>query len=106
MKRKVILVVVVVALVAGSLIASNILLAKNSFNGLGKVLVHGSPIDGANGIMFDDADMLYIASGWRPRPLFRWSEVRSVMGFGANLTGSSLVSNIARNADNFISVPF
>lgn len=46
--------------------------------------------------------MLYIASGWRPQPLFRWIEVRSVMGFGANLTGYSIFNYFARNADNFI----
>lgn len=62
MKKIVILVVVVVTLVTGSLLANNMLLAKNSFNGLGKVLVQGAAIDGANGIMFDDNDMLYIAS--------------------------------------------
>jgi sugar lactone lactonase YvrE len=33
-----------------------------SLNGIGKVLVRGSPIYGANGIMFDDEDRLYIAS--------------------------------------------
>ena len=46
--------------------------------------------------------MLYVASGWRPRPLFRWSEVRSVMGFGANLTGFNIFNYFSRNADNFI----
>jgi len=35
---------------------------KNTFNGMGKVLVQGAPIHGANGIMFDDNDQLYIAS--------------------------------------------
>ena len=30
---------------------------------MGKVLVQGSPIHGSNGIMFDDNDLLYIASG-------------------------------------------
>ena len=33
-----------------------------SLNGIGKVLVRGTPIDGANGIMFDNSDQLYIAS--------------------------------------------
>ena len=46
--------------------------------------------------------MLYVASGWRPRPLFRWSEVRSVIGFGANLTGFNIFNYFARNADYFI----
>jgi hypothetical protein len=31
---------------------------------LTKVLVQGSPIHGANGIRFDDAGLLYIASAW------------------------------------------
>lgn len=46
--------------------------------------------------------MLYAASAWRPRPLFRWSEVRSVMGFGANLTGFTIFNYFSRNADNLI----
>jgi sugar lactone lactonase YvrE len=37
-------------------------LTKNTFNGMGKVLVQGAPIHGANGIMFDGNDQLYIAS--------------------------------------------
>ncbi len=37
-------------------------ITKNAFNGMGKVLVQGAPIHGANGIMFDDNDQLYIAS--------------------------------------------
>ncbi|HEY31556.1 MAG TPA: hypothetical protein G4O10_00445 [Dehalococcoidia bacterium] len=56
---------VVIALVAGSLLVSDATSAKKTkapFNGLGKVLVQGSPIHGSNGIMFDENDMLYIAS--------------------------------------------
>jgi sugar lactone lactonase YvrE len=56
---------VFMALVAGFLLFSETLSAKatkNPFNGLGKVLVQGAPIHGANGIMFDNNDMLYIAS--------------------------------------------
>ncbi len=37
-------------------------ITKNSFNGIGKVLVQGAPIHGTNGIMFDGNDQLYIAS--------------------------------------------
>ncbi|MFW9984533.1 MAG: hypothetical protein ACFFCB_07380, partial [Candidatus Odinarchaeota archaeon] len=33
-----------------------------SLNGIGKVLVRGAPISGANGIMFDNNDQLHIAS--------------------------------------------
>ncbi|MBU4398814.1 MAG: MOP flippase family protein [Planctomycetes bacterium] len=47
--------------------------------------------------------LLYQAlSQWRPRLIFRWSEVRSVFSFGANITGFSLFNYFARNADNFI----
>jgi len=56
---------VFMALVAGFLLFSETLSAKATkkpFNGLGKVLVQGAPIHGANGIMFDNNDMLYIAS--------------------------------------------
>ena len=37
-------------------------MTKNTFNGMGKVLVQGALIHGANGIMFDENDRLYIAS--------------------------------------------
>ncbi len=46
--------------------------------------------------------LLYMVSDWRPRWLFRWAEVRSVLGFGANLTGFSIFNYFARNADKFI----
>ncbi len=39
---------------------------------------------------------------WHPRPVFRWSEARSVFHFGANVTGFGLFNYFARNADQFI----
>jgi sugar lactone lactonase YvrE len=65
MKKRIILILVFMALVAGFILFSETLSAKATkkpFNGLGKVLVQGAPIHGANGIMFDNNDMLYIAS--------------------------------------------
>ena len=46
--------------------------------------------------------LFFILSGWRPRMIFHWSEVRSVLSFGANLTGFAVFNYFARNADNFI----
>jgi PST family polysaccharide transporter len=46
--------------------------------------------------------MLYVASGWRPRPLFRWSEVRSVLNFGANLTAFSVLNYFASRSATFV----
>ena len=46
--------------------------------------------------------LVFLASRWRPRWHFSWSEVRSVFGFGANVTGFSIVNYFARNADAFI----
>jgi sugar lactone lactonase YvrE len=65
MMKRIILIMVSMALIAGFLLVSDTLSAKATkkpFNGLGKVLVQGAPIHGANGIMFDNNDMLYIAS--------------------------------------------
>jgi len=65
MNKRTILIMVLMALVTGFLLVSETLSAKATekpFNGLGKVLVQGAPIHGANGIMFDNNDMLYIAS--------------------------------------------
>jgi O-antigen/teichoic acid export membrane protein len=45
---------------------------------------------------------LFIVCDWRPQWIFSWSEVHGVLGFGANLTGFSIVNYFSRNADNFI----
>ncbi len=39
---------------------------------------------------------------WHPKLLFRWSEVRSVFGFGANVTGFNFFNYFARNTDSAI----
>lgn len=46
--------------------------------------------------------LFHMLSGWRPRLIFYWSEVRNVWNFGANVTGFSVFNYFARNADNFI----
>ncbi len=46
--------------------------------------------------------LAHVLSRWRLRLLFRWSEVRAVLGFGANVTGFGFFNYFARNADNFI----
>lgn len=50
--------------------------------------------------------LVWILSGWRLRFVFKPSEVRKVMGFGANLTGFSVFNYFARSADNFIIAAF
>jgi len=65
--KKVLALTSILLLMASTLMANFMLsvqakLTKNSFNGTGKVLVQGAPIHGANGIMFDGNDQLYIAS--------------------------------------------
>ena len=46
--------------------------------------------------------LLYSMSDWRPRLLFSWTDVRSVMNFGLNLSAFNLFNYFARNADNGI----
>lgn len=46
--------------------------------------------------------MYRFLSQWRPRQIFLWSEIRSVIGFGANITGFNIFNYFARNADNLI----
>ncbi|MBN1912736.1 MAG: MOP flippase family protein [Pirellulales bacterium] len=46
--------------------------------------------------------LLYLFCDWRPRWFFYWSEIRSVFGFGANLTGFSIMNYVSQNADNLI----
>jgi PST family polysaccharide transporter len=42
------------------------------------------------------------ARPWRPRLHFSWVELRSISGFGLNLSGSNIVNYFARNADNLL----
>ena len=42
------------------------------------------------------------ARPWRPRLHFSWVELRSISGFGLNLSASNIVNYFARNADNLL----
>jgi PST family polysaccharide transporter len=44
----------------------------------------------------------WIACGWRPSWPRREPEMRELLGFGANLTGFSIVDYFSRNADNML----
>jgi PST family polysaccharide transporter len=46
--------------------------------------------------------LLWSASRWRPSRQFDWPELRSVMGFSLNLTGSNIFNYFARNADKLL----
>ncbi len=46
--------------------------------------------------------LLCAMSEWQPRLLFSWTEVRSVMNFGLNLSAFNLLNYFARNSDNAI----
>ena len=49
------------------------------------------------------SSVLFVAlSPWRPRFSFSSQSLRSLMGFGLNLSGSNIVNYISRNADNLI----
>lgn len=48
------------------------------------------------------AIMTHAMSPWRPRLVLAWSEVRTVMNFGLNVTGFQMVNYLSRNADDFI----
>jgi PST family polysaccharide transporter len=43
--------------------------------------------------------MLWTASRWRPKPLCRWDEVKSVRSYSLNLTGFNVFNYFVRNAD-------
>ncbi len=45
---------------------------------------------------------LWIVSGWRPRLIFRWSEIGQVRRFALYFTGSNVVEYFARNVDRMI----
>ena len=65
MKKQMIFILVLLALIAGLLVGSGVVWAEPTnppLHGGGKVLMRGSPIHGANGIMFDSEDRLHIAS--------------------------------------------
>jgi O-antigen/teichoic acid export membrane protein len=43
--------------------------------------------------------LFWFGARWRPGWVFRWSEVRPVAGYSANLTGFNVLNYFARNAD-------
>ncbi|HEX9629510.1 MAG TPA: lipopolysaccharide biosynthesis protein [Pyrinomonadaceae bacterium] len=45
---------------------------------------------------------IWLVSGWRPGRPARHSGVRSMLGFGRNLTGFSIINYFARNLDNML----
>jgi PST family polysaccharide transporter len=46
--------------------------------------------------------VVIIAAQWRPRFIFRWELFRQNINMGSNLTGSAVLSFIARNLDNIL----
>jgi sugar lactone lactonase YvrE len=64
MEKRTVLILLILASFTGFLVTelASAKVSKNTFNGVGKVLVQGAPIHGANGIMFDAEDRLHIAS--------------------------------------------
>jgi O-antigen/teichoic acid export membrane protein len=46
--------------------------------------------------------LIWYASEWRPRFMFVWSEVRSVMNYSLNLAGFNVFYYFAQNVDNFL----
>ena len=46
--------------------------------------------------------LFWATSEWQPSLLFSWTEVRSVMNFGLNLSAYNLFNYFARNSDNAI----
>lgn len=46
--------------------------------------------------------IVLIAKPWRPRLIFSWCEIRSISGFGLNLSAFNIVNYFARNADNML----
>jgi O-antigen/teichoic acid export membrane protein len=43
-----------------------------------------------------------VAKPWRPKLLFSWNEIRSISGFGLNLSAFNMVNYFARSADNML----
>lgn len=50
--------------------------------------------------------LMNLACGWRPGPPRRGTGVRPMIRFGTQLTGSSLLDYLKRNADNFLIATF
>jgi PST family polysaccharide transporter len=46
--------------------------------------------------------LLFVFCQWKPRLVFKWTEVRSITGFSLNLTGYNIFNYFARNMDNIL----
>jgi O-antigen/teichoic acid export membrane protein len=46
--------------------------------------------------------LIWFASSWKPKLMFVWSEVRSVMNYSLNLAGYNVFYYFAQNVDNFM----
>jgi O-antigen/teichoic acid export membrane protein len=46
--------------------------------------------------------LIWFASSWRPKFMFIWAEVRSVMNYSLNLAGYNVFYYFAQNVDNFL----
>lgn len=75
--------------------ATAICLALNNFGAW--TLVWKSVISSAVGVI-----LLWSATNWRPRLVFRFDAVRDLLGYSTNLLGSRLVNYWMRNADNML----
>lgn len=49
-----------------------------------------------------ETTLLWVLSGWRPRPVVRRQAVRDLFGFSANLSGAQILNFWTRNADNLL----
>lgn len=49
-----------------------------------------------------DSIFMWIVSKWRPNFVFSWEDVKSVLSFSANVTGSSTIDYFTRHSDDFI----
>jgi len=45
---------------------------------------------------------LWVLSPWRPHFMFSWKRLRSLGGFGANLTGARILNDVSSNADTML----
>ncbi|QOY94674.1 MOP flippase family protein [Massilia sp. UMI-21] len=46
--------------------------------------------------------LIWIVSRWRPKFVFLWAEVRSIMGYSLNLAGYNIFYYFAQNVDNLL----
>ena len=46
--------------------------------------------------------LVWLVCKWRPRLVFRWSDIRSIASYSLNLSGFGIFNYFSRNADNLI----